>query len=102
MNHLRQGLRILAVTITLMLPWSATQALDTFEKFGMISTILPDSFVVNDQVYRIHPGVRFTSNDATRQQVSDLGKGDMIVFSGNILSGIYYVDYIGYSIDEPS
>ena len=94
MNHLTQGLRMLAVTITLMLPLSAAQALETFAESGAISAKRINNITVKDQVYRLHPKVRFSSRDPDRLLVSDLRKGDEIAFSGDVVGGTYYINYI--------
>ena len=71
MNQLGLGLRILAVTITLMLPWSAAQALEKFHVYGKITATGINSFTVKDQDYRVHPVNRFTSDDSSRQRATD-------------------------------
>jgi hypothetical protein len=100
MNHLTQGLRMLAVIIALMLPWSAAQALETFSESGPISVKGVNSFTIKGQVYRLHPNVVFNSRGSSRQQVSELEKGDKIAFIYEDVGGDYYINYIQVLVYE--
>ena len=103
MSYLKQGLRMLAVTIALMLPLSAAQALEAFAESGTIAVFKNNGFSVQerDQRYRIHPTATLGSKDPTRQQITDLKKGDEIAFTGEIVGDYYYVNYIQVLVDEP-
>ena len=98
MNHLKQGLRILAITTALILPWNTAQALESFTVFGVITDTGPGRFTVRGQVYRIHPAVRFTSSNL--QKASQLRQGDIIFLSGKILINTHLVDYIRHDFDD--
>jgi hypothetical protein len=89
--------------ITLMaLPWTTTQALDTFEQAGYIDSIGSSTLTVKNQKYRLDPSLELVSNDIGKQKYSDLKKGDPIYFKGKILSGVHYVDVIYYETPNPS
>ncbi len=79
-----------------MLPWATTEALETFEKAGLIASVGYDKFTIKKQEYRISPSAQLKSNDARRKKFSDFKKGDEIYFKGKILTGVYYVDIIFY------
>ena len=96
MKNLQQGLRVLAVTIAMTLPWSALQALDSFAQSGKIRASRDNILVVGDRLYRIYPNARFVTLDASRQRISDLKTGDHISMLGNIVGSSYYVDFIQY------
>ncbi len=99
MISLKPGLRMLAVFIALTLPWSATQALESFSESGAIAAKGINSLTIKGQRYRLHPNVEFNSRGSSRQQVSELEKGDQIAFSYQDLGGDYYIDYIQVLVD---
>ena len=86
----------LLVVASLMLPWTTTGALETFERGGAISAVGYDKFTVEQQEYRVAPGAKLQSFDATRKQFSDFRPGDAIMFQGKVLNGVHYVDLIVY------
>ena len=98
MKQLKQGLRMLTITIALLLPWSTAQALESFTVFGVITDTGSGKLTVSGEVYRIHPAVRFTSFN--RQKVSELRRGDIIFMSGKILLSTRLVDYIRHDLDD--
>jgi len=87
--------RLLVVT-ALLLPMSNAIALETFQKFGPISSVSHDKFTVRGVEYRIAPRATLDSNDASRKQLSDFKKGDKIYFEGEIINGIRYVKLVTY------
>ena len=102
MRSFKTALGQLMLITLLALPWTTTQALDTFEQAGYIDSIGSSTLTVKDQKYRLDPSLELVSNDARKQKFSDLKKGDPIYFKGKILSGIYYVDIIYYETPVPS
>ena len=78
----------------LMLPWATAEALETFERGGLITEIGYETFTVGGQKYRIAPGAKLQSFDASRKSFSDFKKGDQIIFQGKILNNVHYVDVI--------
>lgn len=102
MRQFKSFLTQLLVITALMLPWATTEALETFEKAGFITSIGYDKFSIRDQQYRISPSAKLKSNDASRRKFSDFKKGDEIYFKGKILNGVYYVDIIIYTKPTPS
>lgn len=94
--------RLLLVT-SLMLPWAATQALETFQQAGVISKIsLDGSFILKGKTYRVSAGAKLDSSSADRQKPRDLRAGDLIWCKGKILDGVYYVDIIRYEAPDES
>jgi hypothetical protein len=57
---------------------------------------------VEQQEYRIAPGARLKSFDPSRRRLSDFKKGDVIIFSGKVISGVFYVDMITYYAPKPT
>lgn len=102
MKPFKSFLAQLLVVTALMLPWATTEALETFEESGYITSVGYDKFSIRDQVYRISPSAKLKSNDAKRKKFSDFKKGDAIYFKGKILNGVYYVDIIFYETPTPS
>lgn len=102
MKQFKAFLTQLLVVTALMLPWATTEALETFEKAGYITSIGYDKFTIRDQEYRIRASSQLKSNDAKRKQFSDFRKGDAIYFKGIKLNGVYYVDIIFYETPVPS
>ncbi len=102
MKQFKSILTQLLLVTTLMLPWATTEALETFEKAGHISSVGYDKFTLRNQKYRISPTVQFGSNDVNRKKFSDLKKGDAIYFKGKILDGVHYVDIIIYETPDQS
>lgn len=97
MKSFKTGLTHLLVMIALMLPWSASEALETFEKDGVISELSYASFSIHsDRNYRIAPSVKIKIPGKVNARLSDLKVGDSIYFKGITLSGVNYVEFIIY------
>jgi hypothetical protein len=95
MKSFKTGLTHLLVMIALMLPWSASVALETFEKDGVISELGYASFSIHsDRNYRIAPSVKIKIPGKANARLSDLKVGDNIYFKGKTLSGVNYVEFI--------
>lgn len=92
--------QLLLVT-SLMLPWAATEALDTFKQSGAITKYNSSKFVLNNgEVYRLSPSASFPSG--SRPEYKTFKKGDVVYVEGKILSGIRYVDVMVFFPPEPS
>lgn len=102
MKHLKRGVLLGLVVAASLLPWAGAQALDTFEKAGVIAEVAYDSMTVFGQDYRIRSSTVLISDDQSRKKFSDLKPGDQVWFKGLILNDVYYVDTIVYQIPEPS
>ena len=100
MKQFRTHLTRLLLIVSLLLPWATTEAMDKFEKAGIISSIGYDKFSIRDQEYRLAPRAKLKSNDAARGKFSDFRKGDRIYIQGIILNNIYYVDIIVYETPD--
>jgi len=97
MKSFKTSLTHLLVIMTLMLPWSASEALETFEKDGVISKLSYASFSIHsDRNYRIAPSVKIKIPGKDNARLSDLKVGDNIYFKGKTLSGVNYVEFIVY------
>lgn len=102
MNQFKTLLAQFLLVTSLLLPWGTTGAIDTFEQAGIISDVGYEQFTVNRKQYRIAPGARLKSSDASRNKFSDFKKGDEVYFKGKILNGVRYVDIIVYLTPVPS
>jgi hypothetical protein len=94
-------LRILLIA-SLTFSWTSSDALEAFEQAGPIGAIDYAGFTVEQQEYRISPGARLKSFDASRRRLSDFKKGDVIIFKGKVISGVYFVDMITYYAPKPT
>ncbi len=86
----------LLLVASLMLPWATTGAMESFDRGGVITAVGYDKFTVEQQEYRIAPGAKLRSFDASRKQFSDFRPGDVIMFQGKVLNDVHYVDVIIY------
>ena len=102
MKNLKLFTGRLLVVLTLMLPWVATEALETYERAGVISSVGYDSFTMQGKTYRLAPGAKLSSTDAGRQKFADFKKGDRIYFKGTFLDNVRYVDIIYYTTPDES
>ncbi|MDH3221625.1 MAG: hypothetical protein OEO19_18995 [Gammaproteobacteria bacterium] len=102
MRHLKSQLIRLLVIISLALPWATADALETFERAGVITGVGYDKFTLDNEEYRISPGATLRSSDPNRKKFADFKKGDQIYFKGKILNGVNYVDSIVYLVPLPS
>ncbi len=102
MKNVKKLLTQLLIVSALMLPWTSAGALETFEGAGFITDRGYDQFEVRGKSYRIAPGAKLLSNDASRKKFSDFKTGDEVWFQGKVLNGVNYVDIISYETPEPS
>lgn len=92
----------LLLLAALSLCWGQAGAVENFEQAGPISKIGSARFVVENQEYRIAPGAKLRSFDSSRRRLSDFKVGDVIIFQGKVISGVYYVEMIIYHAPIPS
>jgi hypothetical protein len=102
MKKLTVHLASVALATALLLPWSATQAVDSFKKYGIINSVSSSGFTIKSQQYRIAPGAKLRSDDPERSRLSDFRKGDKIYFEGKIVGDAHLVEFIRYRIPDPS
>jgi hypothetical protein len=102
MNNLQSLAARILLAAALSLSWSLAGAVEDFQQAGPISKIGSARFVVENQEYRIAPGATLKSYDKSRRRMSDFKIGDVIIFNGKIISGVYYVDKIIYYRPVPS
>jgi len=93
--------RMLLVALLSLAP-ALAGAVENFEQAGPIAKIGISRFVVENQEYRIAPGAKLQSFDKSRRHLSDFKVGDVIIFKGTVISGVYYVDLIVYRTPIPS
>ena len=94
-------LRFIAIAC-LALSSQPSLGVENFEQAGPINSIGQGRFTVENQEYRIAPGAKLRSFDPTRRRLSDFRSGDVIVFRGKIVNGVYFVDLIVYHAPLPS
>ena len=87
---------------SLTFSWTSANAAEVFEQAGPIGAINYAGFSVEQQEYRFAPGARLKSFDASRRRLSDFKRGDVIIFTGKVISGVYYVDMITYYAPKPT
>ena len=92
----------LLLVAAMSLSWSLAGAVEIFEHAGPIGKIGSARFVVENQEYRIAPGAKLRSFDSSRRRMSDFKVGDVIIFNGKVISGVYYVETIIYHKPVPS
>ncbi len=102
MKRLNTMLAKALILLSLLLPWGASEALETYERAGVISKISYSSFNIRGQEYRLSPSVKIQFPGKVKARLSDLKNGDQIWFKGMILNGVYYVETIIYSLPTPS
>ncbi|TNF89050.1 MAG: hypothetical protein JSU67_01760 [Gammaproteobacteria bacterium] len=100
MKQLKTLLTQLLVIGSLMLPWAAAEALETFSDAGAITKYSYDRFVLNGNVYRVSPDAKFPTSD--RSNYKTFKVGDVVYIKGKILNGIRYVDRMQFFPPEPS
>ena len=98
-KHRLSGIILMA---SLLLAYSPAQAVEAFEQAGPITAIGNSRFTVEDQEYRIAPGAKLKSYDTSRRRLSDFREGDVIIFKGKQINGVYFVDLIVYYVPRPS
>ena len=96
MNQFKRLVTRLLIVTALLLPWSPAGAVDNFKQFGVISSLSSNGFTIRGKEYRIAPGAKLDSNDASRRRLSDFRKGDKIYLEGKLLNDVYFVDRIVY------
>ena len=101
MKQLRNLLFSISLIASLTFSWTSAYAVETFEQAGPIGTINYTGFTVEQQEYRIAPGAKLKSFDASRRRLSDFRTGDIIIFTGTVISGVYYVDLITFYAPKP-
>ena len=96
MKKLKNLLFSISLIASLTFSWSCANAVESFQQAGPIGTINYAGFTVEQQEYRIAPGAKLKSFDSSRRRLSDFRTGDIIIFTGKVISGVYYVDLIIY------
>jgi len=102
MNSPSRYLVRLLIAAALLLPLANAQAMEKFRQAGTITSLAYDRFTVRGVEYRISPGAKLRSDDASRKKFSDFKRGDRIYFEGNVMGGIFYVELIVYETPVPS
>ena len=90
------------ILFSLLLPWTASEALENYEAAGVISKISYSSFNIKGQEYRLTPTAVIQIPGKDKAKLNDLKNGDQIWFKGIKLDGVYYVETIVYSPPVPS
>jgi hypothetical protein len=101
MKQLKNLLISISLVASLTFSWTSAGAVEAFQQAGPIGAINHAGFTVEQQAYRIAPGAKLKSSDTSRSRLSDLQRGDIIIFTGKVISGVYYVDLITYYAPRP-
>jgi len=102
MKQLKNLLFRILLIASLTFSWTSASAVEAFEQAGPIGAINHAGFTVERKLYRIAPGTKLKSFDTSRRQLSDFKRGDVIIFTGKVISGVYYVDMITYYAPKPN
>ena len=102
MRQLKRGIAIYLVVLASVLPWASAEALETFEKAGLIADINSSQITISAQAYRLRASTRMVSADPSRQKVTDFQPGDSVYIKGMVLNGVYYIDRLVYVLPDPS
>jgi hypothetical protein len=94
--------QLLLVT-SLMLPWAAAEALETFEKAGKIVkvNISTVNLIGQDIDYRISSEVEIRIDNVIQPDMADFKKGHSVYLKGRIINDVHYVDLIVYLSEIP-
>ncbi|MCP4389997.1 MAG: hypothetical protein GY802_17015 [Gammaproteobacteria bacterium] len=98
MKNLKPLLAQLLVISSLMLPWTTTEALETFGIGGVISKVDISSLKLHrsDRTYRIKPTAEIIIPGVLKPRMSDLKKGDVVSLKGHAIGSTYYVERLIY------
>ena len=102
MKQSHRGVAFYLVIMASVLPWTTAQALEKFEKAGIISAVGKNKLTVSGQNYRIYSSTRLVSADSNRRKFSDFERGDHVWFEGTVLDGKRYILRIIYETPDPS
>jgi len=102
MKQSHRGVAFYLVIMASVLPWTTAQALEKFEKAGIISAVGKNMLTVSGQNYRIYSSTRLVSADRNRRKFSDFETGDHVWFEGTVLDGKRYILRIIYETPDPS
>jgi len=102
MKQIQRCVAFYLVIMASLLLWTTAQALETFEKAGIISAVGKNMLKVTGQEYRIYSSTRLVSADRNRRKFSDFKRGDHVWFEGTVLDGKRYVLGIIYETPDPS
>ena len=102
MMQFKRGIALYLVILAMALPWTAAQALETFEKAGRITDIDSGQVTISAQTYRLRSSTSMVSSDSSRKTVADIKVGDRVFIQGIVLNGTYYIDRLVYEAPEPS
>ena len=97
MKQYKSFLTQLLIITALLMPWTASQALETFSEIGIITRISHDKVsIFRDGDFRFEPYVKIEFPGKPNAKLSDFKAGDMVGVSGKTLSGVNYVNRIVY------
>ena len=89
--------RLLVIT-ALLLPWATTEALETFQKAGIISAVNSGTIRIHHQDinYRIGADTEIQFQNVAKPGMRNFKNGDEVYLRGKILNGAHYLDLIIY------
>jgi len=97
MKQFKSLLTQLLVITSLMLPWTASEALETFSEIGVISSISYQKLSLHiDGDFRFEPNIEFEIPGKANAKLSDFKAGDMVGVSGQTIGGVRYVKRMTY------
>jgi len=102
MKQLKNMLLSILLTGSLTVSWTSADAVEAFQQAGPIEAINYAGFTVEQQEYRLAPDAKLKSFDASRRRLSDFKRGDIIIFTGKVINGVYFVYLITYYAPKPT
>ena len=104
MKQLKTLLTQLLLVTSLLLPWSAAEAAEIFEKAGVISKVNAGTVNIyhQDINYRIRTDTKIQIPDVAKPRMSDFKVGHEVYMKGKIQNGVYDVELIVYLPKIPS
>ncbi len=102
MNKIRIGLLNLLAIVALVLPWSAIEAVESYEAAGQINKLDISTIKIDERSYRINPVVEVNIAGKKDANLKDLKKGDSVWLKINVIGGVHYVVIIKLLPSVPS
>ena len=102
MTKVKHWLAGFLLALSLGFACSPAHAVEDFSQAGPIGAIGHARFTVENQEYRIAPGAKLKSYDPGRRRLSDFREGDIILFEGKLVNGVYFVYKIVYYAPRPT
>ncbi len=101
---IKNWLMLVLLWVGLSSPWISVQALEQFEKAGVVTAINQKGFFIENQKFRLAANIKVIGDTPTAKtkKISEIKKGDLVWAKGRVLDGIRYIEIIRYFERQPS